>query len=432
MSEQPLDLGKAVHSVRKHWVIVLIFLILGALAGGAYSVLDPPSRSAMAEVEFPPSVKDIGTLEVVAASSPVLEQARQQLSTPMTLQSLSDHVKVKTLSTLILSITAEAKTGQQAEAMANAVADSLNRFLSSNNTAVGKVPNQLLAGATTSTGTSPAVQTGVTTFLGALVGFILASIGAIAVGRGDKRLRARDAIADAIGVPVLVALPVQRPSNAARWTKLLESYEPSAAQAWRLRYAMQYLGVSDVTSQHARNSGNVSLTVLSLSSDPRALALGPQLAVYAAASGISTALVIGPQQDPNVTAALHAACAARPTLPERPGQLQVAVADSGTLDVAPAATLTIVVATVSGRHPHVAQTMRTTATVIGVSAGAATAEQLARVAANAAADGRQIDGILVADPDSADHTTGRVPQIQRPERRIQPTRVTGMTREIRR
>ena len=62
----------------------------------------------------------------------------------------------------------------------------------------------------------------------------------------------------------------------------------------------------------------------------------------------------------------------------------------------------------------------------------ATAEQLARVAANAAADGRQIDGILVADPDSADHTTGRAPQIARPERRIQPTRVTGMTREIRR
>ena len=43
--------------------------------------------------------------------------------------------------------------------------------------------------------------------------------------------------------------------------------------------------------------------------------------------------------------------------------------------------------------------MRTTATVLGVSAGAATAEQLARVAVVAAADGREITGILVADPD---------------------------------
>ena len=70
--------------------------------------------------------------------------------------------------------------------------------------------------------------------------------------------------------------------------------------------------------------------------------------------------------------------------------------------------------------------MRTTATVLGVSAGAATAEQLARVAASAAADGREIAGILVADPDPADHTTGRLPQLARPAQRRMPTRVTGV------
>ena len=55
--------------------------------------------------------------------------------------------------------------------------------------------------------------------------------------------------------------------------------------------------------------------------------------------------------------------------------------------------------------------MRTTATVLGVSAGAATAEQLARVAVSAAVDGREIVGILVADPEPADNTTGRIPQL---------------------
>ena len=40
-----------------------------------------------------------------------------------------------------------------------------------------------------------------------------------------------------------------------------------------------------------------SVAVLSLSSDPGAFALGPQLAVFAASLGIPTALVIGPQQD---------------------------------------------------------------------------------------------------------------------------------------
>lgn len=432
MSEQPLDLGKAARSVRRHWIAVLIVVIIGAAGGGAYTVLDPPTQASTALVAFPSSVKDIATLSVVASSNAVLAEALPSLKPAVSLQTLQDRVKVKNLTTNVLSITAQGKTVGQAESTANAVAASLREYLNSSASAAGKVPTTLLQAATTATGTSLTVMAAITAFLGALIGLIVGSIGAIAAGRGDKKLRQRDAIADTIGVPVLVALSVQRPTNAARWTKLLESYEPSAAQAWRLRYAMQYLGLMDVTSAHSRHSGNFSLTVLSLSTDSRALALGPQLAVFAAATGIPTALVIGPQQDPNVTAALHAACAARPALPVRGAELQVAVADSGAMDVAPAAALTIVVSVVDARRPQVADTIRTTATVIGVSAGAATAEQLARVAANAAADGRQIDGILVADPDSADHTTGRAPQIARPERRIQPTRVTGMTREIRR
>jgi capsular polysaccharide biosynthesis protein/O-antigen/teichoic acid export membrane protein len=44
---------------------------------------------------------------------------------------------------------------------------------------------------------------------------------------------------------------------------------------------------------------------------------------------------------------------------------------------------------------------------------------------SAAADGRQIEGILVADPEPADRTTGRVPQLTRPTHRSGPTRLTG-------
>ena len=76
--------------------------------------------------------------------------------------------------------------------------------------------------------------------------------------------------------------------------------------------------------------------------------------------------------------------------------------------------------------------MRAGVTVLGVSAGAATAEQLARVAVSAAADGRDIAGIIVADPDPADNTTGRLPQPTRAARRRQPARFTGTTTETRR
>jgi hypothetical protein len=76
--------------------------------------------------------------------------------------------------------------------------------------------------------------------------------------------------------------------------------------------------------------------------------------------------------------------------------------------------------------------MRTNATVLGVSAGAATAEQLARAAVVASADGREIAGLLVADPDPGDQTTGRVPRLARPARSRLPNRLRGIATEIKR
>jgi len=73
--------------------------------------------------------------------------------------------------------------------------------------------------------------------------------------------------------------------------------------------------------------------------------------------------------------------------------------------------------------------VRTTAAVLGVSAGRATAEQLARAAVAAGADGREVAGILVADPEPTDKTTGRVPQLIRPSRRRQPSRLKGVVTE---
>jgi hypothetical protein len=88
-----------------------------------------------------------------------------------------------------------------------------------------------------------------------------------------------------------------------------------------------------------------------------------------------------------------------------------------------------VVAVVDDRTPRVAGLVRTGVTVLGVSAGAATAGQLARVAANHTAHGHFMAGILVADPDPADPTTGRLPQLARPARG--PTRMTSTVAVIR-
>jgi hypothetical protein len=260
-----------------------------------------------------------------------------------------------------------------------------------------------------------------------LIGVIIA----LALGRNERRLRERDEMADSIGVPVLASVSVARPFDAAGWMKLLTEYDPGAVDAWQLRKALRQLDVASTNPADPRVGSGSSLTVISLSTDRKALALGPQLAAFASSLGIPTALVIGPQQNADVAATLRAACAA-PTPPKRSRQMRVVVSDQEYVDQLPGMGLTIVVAVVDGKSPQIADTTHTTATVLGVSASAASAEQLARIAVSAAVNGREIVGILVADPDPADRTTGRMPQAARPSVRRMPTRITGITTGIRR
>ena len=363
----------------------------------------------------------------------MLAGALRSVHPSIPLLTLHDQIQVKSLTSRILSISAQGKTAAEAEGNANAVANSYIAYVRTANSATGIVQAHVLAPAAIGTGRSLPVQLLIVGGIGALAGLVIGVILALAVSRSDRRLRERDDIANAIVVPVLASIAVHHPSDAARWTRLLEEYEPSVVHAWQLRTALRYLGQPGGKSTNGSNGDGFSLTVLSLSSDRGALALGPQLAVYAASLGIPTALVIGPQPegDPSATAALRAACAAEPS-PRRSERLLVAVADRDDLDWRKLrAKLTVIVAVVDGQSPRGDGLIPTGGTVLGVSAGAVTAVQLAGVAVAVSADGRQIDGILVADPDPADQTTGRVPQLAQPKRRM-PTRLTGTTTEIRR
>ena len=204
---------------------------------------------------------------------------------------------------------------------------------------------------------------------------------ALAIGRSDRRLRARDEIAKRIGIPVLASVPVAHPSAAAGWTKLFESYKPAAVHAWQLHTALRQAGMTrpglgrhaDTVvgsslnrgdrpfSMYDDDGGPFTLGVLSLSSDSRALALGPQLAVFAASQEIPTALVIGPQQDAAATATLRTACAAPPSeASTRHGQLQVTAYDEGAVDMKADTSLMVVVAVVDSRAPKMPDTMDAT------------------------------------------------------------------------
>ena len=178
-----------------------------------------------------------------------------------------------------------------------------------------------------------------------MIGLLIGSIFVLATGRKDRRLRERDEIADSIGVPVLMSISVSHPSDAAGWARLFEDYQPGAVDEWRLRKTLRQLGLTGVSHTDVSVGSGSSLAVLSLSSDPKALALGPQLAVFAASLGIPTCWSSDPQQDVNATAMLRAACAAPPKpfrAIEEPAGHRRAI-DSQHRPAPPGAKLTVVV-----------------------------------------------------------------------------------------
>ena len=280
---------------------------------------------------------------------------------------------------------------------------------------------------------SPATRAGlaeqriVWSVVGLLAGLALMALLLVLVGGRDRRLRSRDEIADALGSTVVASLQARKSPGVAGWAELIRTYDPSTVDAWALRQVLHRVVVGEsmadrragetVTDMTGRNPKTVQ--VVSLSNDGGGLALGAQLASYASALGLSTRLVAGQRHE--AAAALWAACAQAMEGPAlRPGLV---------VDTEPfedrAAELTVILVVLDRRRPELADLPDADVTVLAVSSGSATAEDLAGVAVAAYDHGSPIDGILIADPDPADRTTGRLSQHERNQRVTLPTRLTG-------
>jgi capsular polysaccharide biosynthesis protein len=453
VSEQELNLRRSLRVVRRHRNLIGSVAAVGLLLGSGYSLHDPPMLTSTALVVLPAAVQSAGaatgpgagattgngpdpymaTQIVIAGSEPVLSGALSQVSPPMSLQALRTKIKVASPATGILSISAKGRTAAQAEDTANAVAESYTDYVSSRASLAGLVSAHVLDSAVSASGTAAVKQLIIDALAGGVFGALIGIILTLVIARRDRRLRECDEIAGSIGIPVLASFPVDHPRDPAGWTKLLEEYQPGDLDGWRLRNALRQLGMVGFNVHNYSEVGSSSIAVLSLSSDPGAMAVGPQLAVFAASLGISTTLVVGTQQDTGATATLRTACGVPPPASsKRSSYLRVTVSDGGPATGQPGAALTVVVAVLDDQTPQLAETMRATTTVLAVSAGATTAEQLARAASSAAADGREIDGILVADPEPTDPTTGRNPESPAPIQPNVPRRLRGLTTEIRR
>lgn len=427
MSQQPMSLRRAFELIRRNKAVVGGAVGLGLVIGAAFGSINPPQLYSSALVVLPNTKIPPETMVLLATSDPVLSSARPNIDpAPVGIVTLRQQISATTSSQNIISINAGAATASTAESAADAVANSFVGYLHSSQSPIGQVNAHVLQPATAASGPNPLVHRLVYGLIGAIAGLIVGLIAAIARGRGDRRLRTRDDIANAIGVPVLASLPVSHPANAQDWAKLLDSYQPGAVHGWRLRKTLQHLNVAGVNLTGDREREAPVVAMVTLAMDPGALALGPQLAVFAASLGIPTALAIGPSADPHATIALRTACTG---WQGSRSSLQVAVLDGNDTKMPRDVALTVLVTVVDGMNPQWGSELPATATLIGVSAGGATAEQLAATAMKVTGGGREVVGLLVADPDHSDRTTGRIPQLPRPVPRM-PTRLTGMSTEV--
>jgi hypothetical protein len=209
-------------------------------------------------------------------------------------------------------------------------------------------------------------------------------------------------------LPVLASLSADLQTRAEDWGELIDSYDPGTVDSWSLRRLLRDLDVSE-------SAPPATVRVVSFAQDDIAMAAGVQLAVFAAGIGVSTTLLAGDQP---AVEPLRAACAflARADLPERllnfvePDQVDTPGLRSD---------LTVTVVVVDRVRPRFEMTGRDI-TLVAISAGFATSDDLARMALAAIDAGTILDGIVVVNPDLRDFTTGAVSQ-----RAPRPTTMAG-------
>lgn len=403
MNEQPLDLRAAVSALRRRRFIIALVGGLGLLFGVFSVAVERTPPTAVAEVVLPtqPGGADAptyaATQAAVAGSTAVIDSLK--LRDPSRVK-----VAVTPLNDSILKIRAQAPEAKQATDVATAVVNGYAAYAAKHNILNGAAlqiePATIVPPASF---ISRAVKMGL---MGLAAGLLVAAAIVLIRAKRDHRLRRRDQIARAIGVPVLAAVESAQYKTAAQWRGLLEHFEPSASTAWNLRKVLRHLVPGSLEE-------DVTVWVAAFAADTAALAVGPQLALAATAFGLPADL---DASDQNILVPLQAACA---TL-RKPGYEGRVVEfgprnedpwkrvwDTPDRRVSKGARLEVVLVALERQRPELPPFINHL--VLAVSAGFPVTDDLAAVALAATEQGAKIDGIVLVNPEPGDATIGMIP-----------------------
>jgi capsular polysaccharide biosynthesis protein len=197
MSQQGVDLRRSVQILWRHKILVGVVVVLGILAGAAYAKVYPPKLTSTALVVLPQNAQSAAaaangqldsytaTQEVIASSAPVLQAALPDVRPPVSLAGLRGEIQVGSLTSYVISISAQGTNAADAEATANAVANSYIAFIGSKNSPVGPTPAKLLQPAASAVGLAPVEALSIDAVIGAISGALIGAILALALNRTD-------------------------------------------------------------------------------------------------------------------------------------------------------------------------------------------------------------------------------------------------------
>lgn len=232
--------------------------------------------------------------------------------------------------------------------------------------------------------------------VGFAIGLLGSTIFVLIRLQGGHRLRFRDEIARAAGAPVIGSLNAPSCTTPSAWREFLES-RPRATNEWALRHVLRSLRNNDDQPLVQR------LRVISFAGDSPALSTGPRLALHAAASGLSTALVSedAPAPEDRSLVPLWAAfTGAEPLgrgLPFTLGLKHVG-------DDSPRLLVSILVFDGKSEISATPDTIN----LLSISSNVVTADEVAHLALQAVDGGSALEGVVLVNPDPTDNTSGMV------------------------
>jgi hypothetical protein len=183
MSQSAPNLRSSRQTFRRYGILVAAAVVASLLAGVVTAAFSPVMVTSTALVALPVTTLTSASAVKIADSHPVLAGALPRLSPGTSLATLRGEVQVSSPTINVLSVSVRAGNAAQAEAAANAVAESYLGYAGSAGSPAGHMPAIMLQPATSASGAAGLMRLLVGAMLGLASGVLIGVIAALTYRR---------------------------------------------------------------------------------------------------------------------------------------------------------------------------------------------------------------------------------------------------------